>query len=304
MLKKYFYLLMTGFLFGSQFILTLKAMQGYTTLDVAFMRVLFGFIAVSCLAPLFLSKESFNISKGQIKFYQYAIIGFFEGALPCILVPWGQQYLNTGIAAVIISTMPMFVMIFGPLLIKNEFFNSMNIVSILLGFAGVFILIHPTGGGSLLAEIVPELSVLLASASWALSLVLIKRLPEQSPLILTRNILFAASIEIGLIWLVWGDPSQFQLKTSALISGISLGIFNSGIVYIFYVLLIRAAGVNFAAFSNYLVPIVGVSLGIIFLHESYKTYELIGFLIIMTGLFIHTIHDIVLYKKNRDANLS
>ncbi|AHE68351.1 DMT family transporter [Legionella oakridgensis] len=294
MIKKYLYLIITGLLFGSQFLITLQAMQGYTALDVALMRVLFGFIMVASLVPLFSSSEK----SVKIKWYHYALIGFFEGTFPCVLVPWGQQQIDTGIAAVIISTMPIFAMIFGPFLIKEERFSLFNIISILIGFIGVYVLIHPGGNGAgFFSKIIPELAILTASASWALSLVLIKKLPEMSPFILTRNILLAATIEIGLIWILFGDPMNFEIKTIPLMYGILLGVLNSGIVYIFYVLLIRAAGVNFAAFSNYLVPVVGGILGIAFLHETYETYELIGFLIIMIGLLMNTVRDLYLYKN-------
>ncbi len=296
MLKKYIYLLITGILFGSQFLLTLHAIQGYTPLEVGMMRILFGFAVVSILVPIF-SKAGGEI---KIKWYYFAIIGFLEGTLPCVLVPWGQQNVQSGIAAVIISTMPLFAMFFGPLMIKSEKFDWVNIASMIMGFAGVSVLIDPgSGSGSFFIKIFPELAILLASASWAMSLVIIKKMPKQSSFRMTRNILFAATLEIVPIWLIFGHPAQIGFHLIPFISAVTLGVFTSGIVYIFYVLLIRSAGVNFAAFSNYLVPIVGIILGIVFLNESFKTHEAIGFIIILLGLLIQTCRDLIKRKINR-----
>ena len=297
MLKKYIYLIITGILFGSQFLLTSNAMQGYTPLEVGMMRIIFGFLTVVCLAPFFSKSDD---AKMAIRWYHYAIIGFLEGTLPCVLVPWGQQHVQSGIAAVIVSTMPIFAMIFGPLMIKSEKYDWVNVASIIVGFMGVCILINPGADVSgFVAEIIPELAILLASACWAMSLMLIKKLPEQSPLLLTRNILFAATIEIIPVWLIIGHPAQIQLHMMPLLNAIALGVFTLGIVYVFYILLIRSAGVNFAAFSNYILPIVGGILGVVFLKEKFSLQEVIGFMIIVAGLLIQTCHDFI--KKRAAA---
>ena len=289
MLKKYLYLLITGLIFGSQFLITKFAIEGYTPLEVGMMRIFFGMLAVAIITP-FVSTSSKSLN---IRWYHYALVGFLEGTLPCVLVPWGQQEVASGIAAVIISTMPIFAMLFGPLFIKEEHLDWVGVTSILAGFIGVVILVHPSPGGGIFKQILPELAILLASASWALSLVFIKKMPHESPFRLTRNILIAATIEIIPIWLIFGHPAEIRFHGIPFLNAVLLGVFTSGIVYVFYVLLIRTAGVNFAAFSNYLVPIVGGAIGIIFLKERFGLFEIIGFIVIICALLIQTFHDLI-----------
>lgn len=286
MLKKIIYLLITGLIFGSQFIATKFAIVAYTPLEVGMMRVVFGFITVALLTPFFKS-ERVHI---DAKWYMYALIGLFEGAIPCVLVPWGQQQVASGIAAVIIATMPIFAMLFGPLLVHSERYSWVGFASIVIGFLGVYILLHPESAeGGFWKALIPELSILLASASWALSLILIKKMPHEAPIKLTRNILFAAAIEIVLIWVFFGHPLQIGYETKPFISALLLGSLGSGIVYIFFVLLIKNAGINFAAFSNYIVPIVGCLIGAIFLGERFTSLEFLGIAIIVCGLLIQTL---------------
>ena len=288
MLKKYIFLLLTGLIFGSQFLLTQHALKGFTPMEVGMIRIVFGAIAVALLVPFFAKGDE----KPQVTWGRYMLIGFLEATLPCVLVPWGQQGVESSIAGILICTMPIFTMLFGPFLIKSEKFHWVNIVSILAGFIGVVVLANPgAAAGNLVKEIIPELVILLASASWALSLVFIKKLPESSPFILTRNILFAGVIQIIPIWLIFGHPMQIHFEMIPTINALLLGVFASGIVYVFYVLLIRMAGVNFAAFSNYLVPIVAGVLGVAFLGEHFTKTEVIGFAIIMAGLALQTAHD-------------
>ena len=289
MLKKYLLLFATGFIFGSQFIITKYVLHAYTPLEVGMLRIVFGMLTVALLTPFFSNKnDAFNI-----KWYHYAIIGFLEGTLPCVLVPWGQQHVTTSIASILISIMPVFAMFFGPALIKNAKLNTVDILSIVVGFIGIVILINPQAGTGWFDEILPEFAILLAAASWALSLVLIKKLPNVSPVKLTRNILFAATIEIIPIWLIIGNPLDTHIVLLPLLAAIFLGVFTLGVVYIFYMLLIRSSGVNFASFSNYITPVAGIILGVTFLHETFNIHEVIGFIVIALALLLQTCRDLI-----------
>ena len=286
MLKKYFFLLMVGLISGSQFLITQYAIQGYTPLEVGVMRIVFGLLAVSLFASMFSERKRLGI-----QWYHYAIIGFLEGTLPCLLVPWVQQFVQTSVASVLFSTMPVFAMIFSPLLIKQVKFHVLDAASIAVGFVGVSILVDPSAGTSWLDQMLPELAILVASASWALSLVFIKRLPEVPAIPLTRNILLAATIEILPIWLLIGHPADLHWSMLPFIFAVLLGTFTSGVVYIFYVLLIRSSGVNFTAFSYYLVPVFGILLGVAFLGEKLMIHEMVGGLVIILALLIQSSRD-------------
>jgi drug/metabolite transporter (DMT)-like permease len=297
-MKQYIFLLLTGIIFGSQFIITHFAIEGFTPLEVGMGRIIFGALTLTLLVPFVTEKKTKSL---HVKWQMYAIIGFLEGTLPCVLVPWGQQHVKSAIAAVIISTMPLFAMLFGTLLIKTERFHWLKALSILAGFIGVYILMNPgASSAGLLSDLGPELSILLASMSWALSLVFIKKLPQTSPFVLTRNILWAASIQIIPIWILFGHPSQIHFAITPFLDVLFLGVFTSGVVYIFYVLLIRSSGVNFAAFSNYLVPVVGAILGVVFLNEHFSAHEIVGFLIVIVGLLLQTFYNFGLFQKRKN----
>lgn len=293
MFKKYLLLLITGFIFGSQFLITKYALEGYTALEIGMFRNIFGMLALSFFT-FFLPKKG---DEAPISWFQYALIGFFEGALPCVLVPLGQEGVNSSIASVIISTMPIFVLLIAPFILKNEHYHWKDTFSVLLAFIGVFILVNPGWTNTWFKTVIPESAILLASMSWALSLILLKRLPHTSPFKMTRNILIAASIEIIIFWLIFGSPESLSFKPIPFLAATILGIGSSGFVYVSYILLIRLAGVNFASFSNYLVPVVGVILGSFFLQEQLTLHEGIGIALIIASLIFHSLVEYKLEKK-------
>jgi drug/metabolite transporter (DMT)-like permease len=58
--------------------------------------------------------------------------------------------------------------------------------------------------------------------------------------------------------------------------------------------------VNFAAFSNYLVPVVGAILGVVFLNEHFSAHEIVGFLIVIVGLLLQTFYNFGLFQKRKN----
>ncbi len=177
---------------------------------------------------------------------------------------------------------------------KGERFDWGIVLSVFIGFIGVVILINPfSNSGAFLENLIYKCATLLASASWSLSLILIKRLPDPSPLRMTRNILLAASVEIVIVWLLIGHPTQIGFHLVPFVNAFFLGALTSGVVYFFYILLIRSSGVNFASFSNYIVPIVAGILGVVFLNERFTLMEVVGFIVIVVGLCIQSYHDLL-----------
>lgn len=292
MFGKYLFLIATGVLFGVQFLFNTYALTTLTPLTIGVGRVFFGWLTLLILFPLFLKQE--KKQKGLVKghWHQYALLGFFEAALPCLALPFGQEGTDSGIASILISTMPLFAIIFASLLkLDNEKLAWHKILSVVVGFIGVAFIIHPSSFSTLWKEIGPELLVLLAAASWGFGLALLKKFPPVHPIRLCRNFLFFATLELALIWILFGHPTQTHFSPLSFWSLVFLGSVNAGIVYIFYTLLTRIGGVAFASFSNYIVPIVGLGLGALFLHETITIYAIIGLVIVFLGLGIHSYYD-------------
>ncbi len=239
LLRKYALLIITGCLFGIQFLFNEYALTTLSPMDIGFGRVGIGFFTLLVLFPLFLKQEKKRQKKrefAKIHWYNYAILGFFEGTLPCLVLPWGQLHVDSAIAAILISTMPFFAIIFAAIMrLPGEQLSLHKIASIVIGFIGVIFIVHPTTLENIWREISPELLVLLASASWGLGLALIRKFPPIHPIRLCRNFLFWAAIEMAIIWVIFGHPLEIRFTVLSFWSLVILGSINAGVVYIFYI---------------------------------------------------------------------
>ena len=287
-------MIITGCLFGVQCFLNKFALDTLSPLTIGLGRVGIGFFTLFLLFPFFLKREK-KEDLVKAKWYHYATLGFFEGALPCLVLPLGQLHIPSSIASMLISTMPFFAIVFAAMLkLPKEQLSLHKVVSIALGFIGIVFIIHPSTFGNVWTDISPALFVTLASISWGLGLALIHKFPPVHPIRLCRNFLFWATIELSVIWILFGHPLEIRFTAQSLGALILLGTINSGIVYIFYVILTRCAGVAFTSFSNYIVPIVGLSLGVLVLHEKVTWTAIVGLAIVFAGL---TINSFYMQKK-------
>ncbi len=192
MLKKYSLLLAIGIIWGSQFIFQQEAIEHFPAIIIAISRSLIGCLILFTVC-YFLKLRSSSTKKDYIV---YSIIGFLEATMPFILIPWGQQFTSSSITAVLTGTVPFFVVLLGPFIIKSRI-TLTNLLSITVGFIGLIILFYP----SLISEqhvlnLWGISAILVTTISFAVSLLLLSKYTHENPVIISRNILISSSIQL------------------------------------------------------------------------------------------------------------
>ncbi len=256
MLRNYLFLLGIGVIWGSQFIFQQMAVTDIPPVWVGAGRSLVGFLTLVIICQVMKVK-----SKGG-QWFKFSLIGLLEATIPFILVAWGQQYLDTSIAAILMGTIPFFTVILAPLVIKGARITVAGIGSVLLGFSGLVMLFYPElMSGSSSTNLIAAGAIIIASACFAVALLLLKGVENEHPLVIARNVLGSASVQIILFALIVSPVTEITPTLSSLTAVTYLGTLCAGLVYFLYMMLIRDAGPVFASLNNYLVPMIGVLLG-------------------------------------------
>jgi drug/metabolite transporter (DMT)-like permease len=280
----YLLLLGVGMIWGSQFMLNEFAITAFTPAVIAAGRAVIGFLTLSILV-LVTSGDPPSERPRRGLWRRYFLIGLFEATLPFTLVAWGQQRVDSALAAILMGTVAIFAIILAAVFVKDEHLRLGNALGVTLGFLGVVVLIGPEALLGILDNVLGELAVLAGALSFAISLLLIKRLPADIPVVVkARNILLCASLQIVPLTLVLDRGNTFDPTWPAVLAVLALGILCAGVVYVLFVALIDRAGPTFASFSNFLVPLVGVLLGVLFLGERPAASDLIALALIIAGL--------------------
>lgn len=196
----------------------------------------------------------------------------------------GQRYISSGMASIIIALTPVFTL-FILILIRQRKFNLVEIFALILGIFGIVILSwNPEKLG--LVEYVSLGLLLIASLSFAISLVLMQNLQDDVPIHHMRNVLSIATIILIPITIFFSNTFTLHFDPLQWSSLIILGLVHSALAYVIYNILVRQYDAVFASLSNYIVPVVGVLLGVLILHEHLTLNIIMGSAVVLLSLII------------------
>src|SRR3954463_1987835 len=216
-----------------------------------------------------------------------AVVGGFLLLGGNATVAWAEQRVPSGLAAVLIAVAPIWMVTFewgrgGPRP------GARVIAGLLLGLAGVALLVSPSGDSSTQVSLTGAVMLVLASASWAWGSVYSKSAPlPKSPFLGTSMEMIAGGVLILLAALAAGQFAQFrpsQVSTEAALSWLFLVILGSLVGFTAYIWLLGVTSIAKAGTYAYVNPIVAVFLGWAILDEPVTARTLIAALVILTGV--------------------
>ena len=281
----YLLLLGIGIIWGSQFFFVDLVISSITPITLAAYKAILGTITLAVL-HLFNGKKE-RQPAGKKVWSLFIWIAILEAVVPFILIGWGQQYINSSTASILLGTVPIFTLIFMKIAAPQEKLPLRKWVSIFIGFGGLCLLFGPTLSSlSLSGNVMGYLALVGASMSFALSLILIKRLPPISSILAMRNVLFVASVLLFPLAILFEEPFHIRLSWQQVIDVIILGVVQAGIVYMLYNTLIRRTNAAFASLTNYLVPLFGILLGTLILGDQVTWNSIAALVVIFISLAI------------------
>lgn len=282
--KNYLTLLLIGLIWGSQFIFQEFALISFSPIWIGAMRAVIGTLTLIIICI------SLNIKSSRNQWPLFSLIGLLEATIPFILIPWGQQHLDSSIAAILMGTLPFYVVLLAPIIIKGSKINLASIISVFIGFTGLLVLFYPDlSSGSEKINLISSLAIIVAAISFAIALLLLSKVRHEHPLIVARNVLFSATVQLLIIALAT-DPFKYQTASvTAILSIIYLGSMCAGVVYYLYMISIKNAGPVFTSMTNYIVPTVGVFISAIISNNSIQIHVWIALFVILSALFINQI---------------
>lgn len=271
-----------GLVWGATFLVIELALRGITPVWLAAARI--SFAAILTLAiwryldhRIWLSDET---AWGPL-----IVTGVLSTALPFMLLSWGQQYVTSGFAGVSMSAVVLMVLPLAHFLVPGEQITPRRTIGFLIGFAGVIVLIggqafDSTGSAR---EGLGRLACLGAAGCYALSSVMMRRLPPVNPFALAAlQLAIGACIVLPTALIIEGAPPVPPSETLFWLA--LLGLVPTAAANLLRVLVIRSAGPVFMGLVNYQVPLWSVLLGALFLSEPLPRSLLLAMALILGGM--------------------
>ncbi len=276
-------LLLLSLLWGGGYLYTAIALREVDFFTVALCRVgfavifLYGVIAVMRL----------TLPNTLIAWLTFAGMGTLNNVIPFSLIAWSQTELSSGLASILNATTPLFTAICAHWLTRDEKLSANKIFGIVIGIAGVIVLIGPAASHGTQASLLAHLAGLAGALSYGLGGIFGRRFAPRGypPVVLTTGQLTMSTCILGVIAFVFGNP--FALASAGLTTwGVLLAISvpATALAYLLYFRILTKAGATNIMLVTLLMPASAIVLGAIVLGERLEWWHFAGMALIAIGL--------------------
>lgn len=207
------------------------------------------------------------------------LLGFGNG-----LVCFAEERVSSGIAAVAISSMPLFAAAFGALF--GQWPTRREGLGLLIGFVGVIVL---NTGSNLSGEIVGAAALLMAAACWAFGSVWSRRQDMPAGPMNTAAQMLCASVALLGVGFASGETLPANPTMRATLALAYLAVFGSILAFSAYLYVLKHARPAVATSYAYVNPPVAVLFGVLLAGETVGALDLAGMAIILSGVAVITL---------------
>ena len=280
--KLFDYLLLTilALIWASAFFNIKIATYSYGPVTIAFLRVFFGAIPVLLLCYF----KKIKIEAFSKDWYWFAMIGFINLVAPFFLIAYGVQSVQSNLAAILMSTTTLSSTVLGHFYTKNEKFNLVRTIGVLIGFSGI---VYLFSDNILINEnnFISALLILLGATCYVIGGVLTLKISKKKNENVTGSILIWATIILIPFVSFVDQPWKLNPRLDSSISVIYLGFVSTGIAWLLRFRILVNNGLIFQSQVSYLIPIFGTILGFIFLKELITIKVIVSLIAVIIGIY-------------------
>ena len=278
--RAYFHFAVSGLFWGIPYLLMKVAVRDFPPAVIVCGRVLIG---AAILIPLAIHQK---VLMDAIRGWRYVLpYAIFEMMIPWILITNAEKKISSGLAGLLIATVPIWSTIFASLAGDKTVWHSKRLVGIAVGFAG---LVGLVGYESIFGEtdIISILMMLVAAISYSFAVNMISiKLPDVSGIAINGMAMFITAVAYAPLMIMQWPATGTVSKESAL-SLLALGIFCTALAFISFFIVMKEIGPARASIGTYVNTAVAVVLGVIILSEPLTLGIIIGLPLVMIGSFL------------------
>ncbi len=277
--KAWAMLIALSLLWGGAFLFSKIAVEAIPTFTMVALRV--GLAALALL--LWLRIQGLAIPRHI--WFACLVMGFLNNIIPFGLNFWGQKEVGVSTAAIVNSTTPLWTILLAHFVTDDEKLTGLRLAGVLVGIAGVALLIGPEALSGLGTAGLSQLAFLGATFSYAIALMWARRFRGLPPVVPAAGQLIGSSLLAIPMALVVDKPWTLPMPSFEVIASvIALAVASTALAYRIYFALMARNGAGNAALVTMLIPPSAMLMGWGVLGETPTMPALIGFAVILLGL--------------------
>jgi len=271
-------------IWGASFLMIKLAVQDMSPTSLLLLRSASGFVALA-LIMLVIGRPLFNPGwRGRL--ISFAIMAVTNAVIPWIAIAWGEERISSGLASILNSTTTLWTAVLIYWVMPSERPSLLNYLGVLIGFAGVIVLVYPditTHGIS--GNVLGAVAVLVASLSYAVN-ALYQRRKMRDVSVFEVSLGQLAASALFAIPIAAPSLSHVHVAPVSMAAVLALGAIGTGVAYLLYYYVMNSLGAVRAAGVTFLVPVTAVFWGVVLLHEILSVTIVAGMVVILAGIVL------------------
>ena len=246
---------------------------------IVFVRVVLG---AAVLVPIALRRDAFAGLRGRWGWVW--AVALAQVAVPFLLITYGERWIPSSLAGILVSSTAIFVVLLSPWLAKTDVVGGWGAVGVVVGIVGVALLFGVDLSGTT-KGIIGGAMVLVASIGYAFASIWVRvELAGAQPVGVAAGTMLAAGLAT-LPPAIGAHPAAVP-SAGTWLALLALGAGGTGIAFLLYYTLIADIGASRAAVVAYMAPGFAVAYGALFLEEPITAATVAGLLLILTGSWL------------------
>ncbi|MEE9447481.1 MAG: DMT family transporter [Arenicellales bacterium] len=301
LLKDYLLLLFVALMWGASFSLIKVGVAEVGPASLAAGRITLAAIAL-LVWLVFIKHEKLDFSRSSL--WQYAVIGLVGNVIPFTLVGWSEQTIDSAHTAVLMGIMPIFTVTLAHYYLNDEPISVRKLLGIGLGFIGLLVLLGFSIWQGTSLEIWSQLMILVGALCYASITIFVRRKVSMSISVLAAGAMLAASVFALILAFTLEQPLQMDWTQRAIVPMVLLGLFPTALASVLYFGLVRRMGASRFSQINYIIPVIGSVIGVVFLNEILTWRMVLALFLVLCGIFlVHSARGPADLSKSNEAQI-
>ena len=232
-----------------------------------------------------------RVPRGIHQWLPLVVLGAINAAIPIFLISWGEQFVDSGTAAVLNSLTPIFSLLVAGVALRVEPVTALRVGGLVLGFLGAALLasrelqLRADASGLLGAG-----AVVLAAFSYAVGASYANhRIHSTHRYVVAGGTLVFAAIDMTVLAILVDGGVVLPAQPDTIAAVAWLGLLGSFVAYVCFFFLIEHLGATIASMVTYIFPVVGVALGVAALGEQIDARLILGTGLVLVGIVVVTL---------------
>ena len=278
--RAWFLLVVLSVLWGGSFFFVEVAIEELRPFTVVLSRV--GLAAVALF--VFVYPRGDRMPRSARLWRSFLVMGALNGLVPYSLIAWAQVHIDSGLAAILNATTPIFSVLLAHVLTREERITPNRLVGVLLGLGGVAVLVGPEALHGLVSHATGQLAVTAAAVSYACAGIYGRRFKALPPGVSAAGQVSGTAILTVPLALTLEQPWTFSISANTWGALLGLALFSTAVGYLIFFRILATAGATNVMLVTLLIPVSAMLLGVLVRGEQPQMNVFAGMVLVLTGI--------------------